>query len=156
MEQKPNPIEKQFTLVLPCSFSTGPFMGRFLREIKENKRFVANKCPQCGRTMLPPRIVCALCHVEAGDWVELSDKGSLVSFDIVYIPTINPMTGKMREVPYSTGNILLDGGDATIWHFLEEKDPAKIRVGMRLQAVFREEGRAGDITDIAHFRTIEE
>ncbi|MBI5967457.1 MAG: Zn-ribbon domain-containing OB-fold protein [Deltaproteobacteria bacterium] len=156
MEQKPNLIEKPFTLVLPCSFSTGPFMGRFLQEIKENKRLVGNKCPQCGRTMLPPRIVCALCHVEAGDWVELSDKGSLVSFDIVYIPTINPMTGKIREVPYATGNILLDGGDATIWHFLEEKDPAKIRVGMRLQAVFREEGRVGDITDIVHFRTIEE
>jgi uncharacterized OB-fold protein len=93
--------------------------------------------------------------VEAGEWVVLSDKGSVVSFDVVYIPTLNPMTGKMREVPYATANVLLDGGDATIWHFLEEKDPAKIRIGMRVQAVFREEGRSGAITDILHFKTIE-
>ena len=155
MEQKPNLIEKQITMTIPCTFSTGPYMGRFLREIRENKRFVANQCPQCGRTMLPPRNVCALCHVEAGDWVELSDRGTLISFDVVFIPTINPMTGKMREVPYATGNVLLDGGDATLWHFLEETDPSKIRVGMRVQAVFREEGRTGAITDILHFRTIE-
>lgn len=140
---------------IPCRLSTGPYMGRFLREIKENKRFVGNKCPECGRTMLPPRIVCALCHVEAEEWVVLSDKGSVVSFDVVFIPTINPMTGKMREVPYATGNVLLDGGDATIWHFLEEKDPAKVRIGMRVQAVFREEGRIGAITDILHFKTVE-
>lgn len=155
MEQKPSLIERQCTLSIPYKFSTGPYMGRFLREIKENKRFVANQCPQCGRTMLPPRIVCALCHVEAGEWVGLSDQGSVISFDVVYIPTIHPMTGKMREVPYATANILLDGGDATIWHFLEEKDPAKIWIGMRVQAVFKEEGRTGDITDILHFRTIE-
>lgn len=148
-------IEFPITLSIPQKFSTGPTMGRFLAEIRDNKKIVANKCSKCGRTQIPPRIVCADCNVECHEWVELEPRGEITTFDVTFVPTINPLTGKMREVPYTTSSILLDGGDATIMHFLDETDPQKIRVGQRAEAVFRPDGeREGKVTDILYFHVI--
>ena len=148
-------IEVQELMRLPLAFSTGPTMGRFLAEIRDRQRIWANKCPKCGRTQLPPRIVCAECHVEVTEWVELKTSGQIVVFDVIYVPTINPLTGKMREVPYTTGSIKLDGGDATLMHFLDETDPKKLRVGQRVEAVFRPAGeRTGSVLDILYFHVI--
>lgn len=149
-------LEMPFTVSLPFRFATGPYMGRFLREIRDNKKFVATRCGVCGRTLLPPSIVCPFCHVKTEGWVELGTKGTLVAFDIVHIPAINPMTGKPRPIPYARGYIMLDGGNAIIGHFLEGADPSKIKVGARVEAVFKEEGRRGEIADILCFRIIEE
>ena len=153
-KQDPELLEIRYTLNLPCRFSTGPTMGRCLKAMRDEKKLLANRCPKCGRTMLPPRIVCAVCHVEAKEWVELKDTGTLLAFDVVHVPSINPLTGKMREVPYATCTVLLDGGDAVLKHFLEEKDPDKIAIGKRVKAVWREE-REGKLTDILCFRIIE-
>jgi len=148
-------IEIQELLSLPVTFSTGPTMGRFLSEIRDHKRVWANKCGKCGRTQLPPRIVCAECNVAVTEWVELKPAGQIVVFDVVYVPTINPLTGKMREVPYTTCSIKLDGGDSTIMHFLDETDPKKLRVGQRAEAVFRPDGeRTGTVLDILYFHVI--
>ncbi len=148
-------VEFPITLSIPQSFATGPTMGRFLSEIRDNKKIMANKCPKCGRTQIPPRIVCAECHVECKEWVELKPAGEITTFDVTYVPTLNPLTGKMREVPYTTGSVLLDGGDASLMHFLDVTDPEKIRVGQRAEAVFRpDEEREGKVTDILYFRVI--
>ena len=138
-------------------FPTGPVMGRFLSSLRDDKKILANKCPKCGRTQLPPRIVCADCNVEVPDtnWIEVGPGGYLTIFDVTFIPTLNPLTGKMREVPYTTGSIVLDGGDATLMHFIDETDPKKIKMFNRVEAVFRPDGeRTGGVLDILHFRLI--
>jgi uncharacterized OB-fold protein len=148
-------IEFPIKLSIPQHFATGPTMGRFLSEIRDNKKIMANKCPRCGRTQIPPRIVCAECHVECHEWVQLEPRGVITTFDVTYVPTINPLTGKMREVPYTTGSVLLDGGDATLMHFFDVTDPEKIHVGQRCEAVFRpDQEREGKVTDILYFRVI--
>jgi len=130
-------------------------MGRFLREFKQ-KRILGVKCPSCGRTFVPPRQMCGRCHTETCEWVELKDTGTLLYYDIVYYEFIDPTTGEKKPVPWVHGPIQLDGSDAIIDHFLEETNPKKLRSGMRVQAVWREEERIGDLTDIICFRTIEE
>jgi uncharacterized OB-fold protein len=140
---------------IPQRFSTGPTMGRFLATLRDEKKILGNKCPACGRTQIPPRIVCAECHVEVNEWVELGPGGYVISYDVVYIPTLNPLTGKMREVPYTTASIILDGGDASVMQFLDETDPKKIQIGQRVEAVFRPDGeRSGSVLDILYFRVI--
>ncbi len=156
-EKKQELVEITELVSVPHKFSTGPTMGRFLSEIRDNKRIMANKCPQCGRTQLPPRIVCAACHCQVDDWIELKNTGEVMSYDVTYVPTLNPLTGKMREVPYTTASILLDGGDTTIMHYLDLTDPKKLKMGMRCEAVFRPDGeREGRVTDILYFRVITE
>ena len=156
-EKKQELVEISELMSVPHKFSTGPTMGRFLREIRDNKRFMANKCPKCGRTQLPPRIVCCVCNIEVNNWVELAPRGEITSYDITFVPTINPLTGKMRGVPYTTASLLLDGGDATFMHFLDVTDPKKLKVGMRAEAVFRPDGeRTGGVTDILYFHVLPE
>jgi hypothetical protein len=140
---------------IPQSFATGPTMGRFLAALRDDKKILGNKCPACGRTQIPPRIVCAECNVEAHEWLELGPGGYVTGYDIVSIPTLNPLTGKMREVPYNTGSIVLDGGDAALMHFIDETDPKKIKMFNRVEAVFRPDGeRTGNVLDILYFRVI--
>lgn len=148
-------IEVPILVSIPQVFSTGPTMGKFLAAFRDEKKILGNRCPVCGRTQIPPRIVCAVCDVEVHEWVELGPGGYLTSFDVVYIPTINPLTGKMREVPYSTGSVVLDHGDAALMHFLDETDPKKIKLFNRVEAVFRPDGeRTGSVLDILYFRVI--
>ena len=99
--------------------------------------------------------VCANCHEETSYWVELSDEGYLASYDVIVIPTINPMTGEMRKVPYAVGRMVLDGGDAMIWHLLDQTDPDKLAFGKRVKAVWTE-NREGRIGDIVHFHVSED
>jgi len=154
-ENKKELIEVPILCSIPQSFSTGPLMGRFLSALRDEKKILGNVCPSCRRTQIPPRINCAVCHVDAHQWVELGPGGYVTSYDVVFVPTINPLTGKMREVPYTTASIVLDGGDATLMHFLDETDPEKIKVGNRVEAVFRPDGeRSGSVLDIHYFRVI--
>lgn len=150
-------LSMPFTLNLPYRFSGGPFLGKFFRELRDHARLWGNRCPKCRRVMLPPRAVCGACHVPAGQWVEISDRGKLITYTVVVFPMSDPMTGKVKPVPYGFGGIQLDGADSALGHFLEEKDLNNLRLGLRVQAVFKpREERVGDLTDILCFRTIEE
>ena len=149
-------IVSRQVLSIPQRFSTGPAMGRFLRELRDNKRIMANKCPKCGRHQLPPREVCAVCRVEATEWEELGPEGTVRDFDIVYYASPDPLTGDTRETPYVACWADLDGtqGDAPLWHLLDAPDLSQVRSGLRVRVVFAEE-RSGRMEDIQHFEIIE-
>lgn len=138
---------------VPYRFAAGRYMTRFLVELRDNGKFLGVKCPSCKRVMIPPRIVCARCHVKTEEWVELGNEGTLAAFTIMYIPMTDPTTGKPHDPPFSYGSVKLDGGDAAIDHFLNiEPDMNKLWVGMRFRAVFRpKENRIGDLSDILYF-----
>nr|HID59432.1 Zn-ribbon domain-containing OB-fold protein [Desulfobacterales bacterium] len=142
---------------IPYLWTAGKYLARLYNEIKENERFVANKCPKCGRILFPPRIVCGRCHVRASDeWIELGPRGTVKDYTIVYYSMKDPSTGKPRPEPYPHAVIVLDGG-GLIQHYLEETDPEKLRVGMRVEPVFKPKSeRVGHPTDIRYFRTVEE
>jgi len=146
-----------FHLVLPYRWAAGPYLSRFFREIRDNKRLLANRCGHCRRILLPPRVVCGQCRAPAGeDWVELSDKGTLRTFIKVVQPGWDPVEGRYRSEMYMVGEIELDGAEGALFdHFLEEQDPQNLLEGMRVQAVWREQ-RSGDLKDILHFKVIQE
>lgn len=139
---------------VPYSYNAGYYVSRYLRELKENKRFVGVKCSKCGKVYVPPRVMCVVCFVKTGDFVPVSDKGTVMAYTVVTVPYTNPNKGEPKKLPFTCACIRLDGSDSNILHCLEELDDKKLRTGMRVQAVF-EEVRTGDhFTDIKHFRTI--
>jgi uncharacterized OB-fold protein len=141
----------------PQRWATGPAMGRFLRALRDEKKILANVCPNCGRSQVPPREVCAVCRVAVHDFEEVGPEGVLRNFDVVYYASPDPVTGQSREVPYATCYVELDGsrGGATLWHELRETDVAKLRRNIRVRAVFEEDGkRTGATTDIKYFEII--
>ena len=142
---------------LPYRYSIGKLAVKFFEELKKNKKIMGSKCSECGKVNFPPRAVCADCMVEMtiDDMVELSPKGTLAGFTVVNYPFTDPNTGGMRPFPYGYALFKLDGADTYTMHFINETDHTKMKVGQRVEAVFREE-REGNIGDIMYYKVIKE
>jgi len=141
-----------FTDPMPYEWSVGKYGSAFFNEIRERKRFLGIKCPGCGLVYVPPRRVCGPCFRELTELVPLSDTGTITAFSVVNYPFIDPATGVQRPIPYTYGYIRMDGADNIFSHIINETDLDKIKVGMKVKAVFRPDGEMrGDINDILHF-----
>ena len=132
-------------------YATGPTMGRWFAGLKERK-FLANKCPQCGRTQIPPREACAICRVRVREFVELGPKGTITAWDIVYYASPDPLTGAVREVPYAVLYIMLDGATEQEAFAMEMKkdDIGRIKMGSRVRPVWAET-TMGSYKDVLYF-----
>ena len=89
------------------------------------------------------------------EWIPVGPQGTLIGGTAVLHAFPDPLTGELRKTPYGYGLILLDGASTSWCFFLEESDGSKMKPGMRVEAVFAEE-RVGNLSDILHFKTIEQ
>jgi len=79
----------------------------------------------------------------------VSDRGTVLTYAVDHeSKPIQPMA-----TPIVYGIIQLDGADTGFVHMLGEVDPEQLRVGMKVQAVFKEE-RVGNILDIKYFKPL--
>jgi len=132
-------------------YSAGKFISKFLVEMRDNKKIIGIKCPKCGLVFAPPKEVCDDCYVEMTEPVEVENVGTIINCTTLHFPFVDPETGVQKEVPYSFGNIKLDGADSLIQNYLVADDMSKIKVGARVEIEFQEE-RVGSLRDIACFR----
>lgn len=155
--QEPELINIPITVDVPYRFAAGKYLARFLVELRDNGKFFGIRCPLCKRVQMPPRIVCAACHVKNTEWVVLGNEGSLVGFTIMYIPLTDPTTGKPHNPPFAYGSVKLDGADSVLDHLINiEPDVNKVWIGMRMRVVLRpQEERIGDLSDILFFEPVE-
>ncbi len=49
-EKREELIVQRQLISVPQRFATGPLFGKFLAELRDNKRIIGNKCPRCGRS----------------------------------------------------------------------------------------------------------
>lgn len=152
-QQEKELISIPMTVDVPYRFAAGSYLTKCLTELRDNGKLFAVECPKCKRVQLPPRIVCAECHVQNERWVELGEEGTLVGFTIMYLPMTDPTTGKPHEPPFVYGSVRLDGSTSVLDHFINvEPDHDKVWVGIRCRMVLRpREKRSGDLNDILYF-----
>ena len=131
----------------------GYYWSKFLAELRDNKRFMATKCHKCGWAYMLPRQTCGKCFVEMDEWVEVGPEGTLTGFTVVRFPYIDPNNGGMKEVPYTSIWVMLDGANTRLMHYCNETDEAKLEVGARMRPVWNE-NRTGSIHDVKHFEII--
>lgn len=136
-------------IYIPNTFSAGAVGSRFLIELRDKKRIMGMRCPTCNRVYVPARSICKDCYGQLDEWVEISDKGTVLTYATDYETKSIQPTG----TPIIYGIIQLDGADTGFVHMLGEVDPEQLRVGMRVQAVFQKE-REGSILDIKYFKPI--
>jgi len=158
-ESEAERIKIEFDRPRPYRWSTGRFMGKAYTEMKENMKFVANRCPKCNEFIWEPKITCGRCKVEANEELEeVPQTGTVVQYTYLVVPMWDPHIGERWANPHPVAIILLD--DCGIYHrgFLEETDPEKLKVGMRVKAVWNEnyDERGEGTWDVLYFRTIEE
>lgn len=143
-------ISIQVVNSIDYNYSTGPIMGKWFQGLKE-KKFYATKCRSCGRTMTPPRGCCALCVVRSEEFVEVGPKGTVVNYDIAYYASPDPLTGEVRETPYSALFVKLDGSEQDIFaHEIKDEDIPRLKRGVRVKPVWNEI-RSGNIHDLLCF-----
>jgi len=150
----PQPLLRvQALLDLTWRYSAGSHFTRFFQALKDDGVILALRCPACRRVYLPPRPVCGNCFRRMEEWVPVGPRGTLRAFTVVHFPFLDPTTGQPRPVPFGMGLIQLDSADTTLNHYLDETDLGRLRLGLRVEAVFREP-REGNMGDIRLFRVL--
>jgi len=136
----PTSIEIQHTASLPES--------AFLRALEEGKLLGA-RTGKTGKVYFPAREADPGTGQQLDEFVELPDRGTVTTFAIINIP----FAGQRIKPPYVAAYVLLDGADIPFLHLILEIDAADVRMGMRVQAVWkpREEWGLG-IDNIDYFR----
>jgi uncharacterized OB-fold protein len=140
VQVSPSAIEIQHTASLPES--------TFLRGLEEGKLLGA-RTGNDGKVYFPAREADPATGKQLDQFVELPDKGTVTTFAIINIP----FAGQRIKPPYVAAYVLLDGADIPFLHLVTEIDATEVRMGMRVQAVWkpREEWGLG-IDNISHFR----
>lgn len=136
----PSSIQIQHTASAPES--------TFLRALEEGKLLGA-RAGKDGKLYFPPREADPATGQPMTEFVELPDKGTVTTFAIINIP----FAGQRIKPPYVAAYVLLDGADIPFLHLVTEIEASEVRMGMRVEAVWkpREEWGLG-IDNISHFR----
>ena len=152
-QESAEPVKKIVTPVR-CEYLYTPGMAstKFLRGLEQGK-FMGQACDECGKVYMPPRGACARCGAPTSKEVEVSHKGTIVTYCTVRVPSENITV----ELPYCAGNILLDGTDITFTALLQEVNFEDVRMGMRVEAVWKPREEWGpSLGNIRYFRPIDE
>ncbi|MDV3129299.1 OB-fold domain-containing protein [Mycobacterium sp. 21AC1] len=120
----------------------------FLRGLQEGKLLGARTGPE-GKVYFPAREADPATGQQLTEYVELADKGTVTTFAIINIP----FAGQRIKPPYVAAYVLLDGADIPFLHLVTDIEAAEVRMGMRVEAVWRPREEWGlGIDNISHFR----
>ena len=120
--------------------TASPGETAYLRGLAEH-RLLGQRCGVCGQVYVPPRGTCPADGVPTSEEVELPESGTVTTFCIVNVG----YPGQKVTPPYVAAAVLLDGADIAFQHLVLGCDPAEVRMGMRVRAVWGEPG------SISHF-----
>jgi len=104
----------------------------FFDSLKENK-LTGTRCVKCKTVYCPPRADCSKCMTSEVEWFELSGRGKLIAYTVVYV---SPETWE-KFVPYAVALIELEEGPK-ILAALRDVKQEDIKVGMPVRVVYFE------------------
>jgi len=110
-----------------------PDMRPFFAAAKRHELMV-QRCKGCGTHRFPAREICSNCLSEESEWVKVSGKGEIFSFNVMH-QVYDP--GFADEVPYAVVVVKLAEG-AKISSNLVGVKPHDIKIGMRVKVVFED------------------
>ncbi|MEC9324677.1 MAG: OB-fold domain-containing protein [Actinomycetota bacterium] len=136
----PSWIEIQHTASQPES--------AFLRALEQGKLLGA-RTGSDGKVYFPPKEANPATGQPLDQYIELADTGTVTTFAIINIP----FAGQRIKPPYVAAYVLLDGADIPVLHLVADIEADQVRMGMRVQAVWkpREDWGLG-IDNIEYFR----
>lgn len=153
MSELPTPLKSIVTPVrLEYDHSAGAAATGFLRGLKQKKILGARPGP--GEPVLvPPRGADPRTSELAAELVEVSDKGTVVTYSVVRVPSENiPF-----ELPYVCVTVLLDGANLGFFHVLQNCPLDEVRIGMRVQAHWLPDDELQEnLASIQYFEPIDE
>lgn len=85
------------------------------------------RCQACEAAHFYPRVLCPFCFSDRTDWVPARGTGTVYTYSTMH---------RGVPAPYTIAYVTLDEG-VTVLTNLVDCDPAAIRIGQRVKAVFR-------------------
>jgi uncharacterized protein len=102
---------------------------------------------------VPPRGADPRTSELAQQAVEVSDKGTVVTYSVIRVPSENIKF----DLPYVCVNILLDGAAIGFFHVLQNCPLDRVRIGMRVRAKWVSDDKlAPTVASIEYFEPIDE
>ncbi|HXZ35163.1 MAG TPA: Zn-ribbon domain-containing OB-fold protein [Thermodesulfobacteriota bacterium] len=145
------PVVVHQDLRVPYRYSMGAVPSKFFIEIRDHQKIMGIRCPSCDVVFIPPRSTCGRCFSQLHEWVEVGNQGTLETYTQVrYSTPVQPAVA-----PFYYGIIKPDGADTGLAHMVGDLKGKEPRIGMRVQAVFKEE-RKGNMLDILYFKPVKE
>lgn len=136
-------------IYIPNTYTAGALGTEVLTRLRDERQILGMRCPGCNRVYVPARSTCKDCFARLDELVEVSDKGTVLTYTVVNEP--NPC--QPAEPPLTYAVIQLDGADNGFVHMLGGVEAEQLKIGMRVQAVFGKE-RKGSVLDIKHFQPL--
>ncbi len=145
IQVSPSSIEIQHTASRPES--------AFLRALEQGRllagRTRSRGAEKAGPVYFPAREADPATGRQLDEFIELSDAGTVTTFAIINIP----FAGQRIKPPYVAAYVLLDGADIPVLHLVSDIDADQVRMGMRVQAVWKPRDEWGlGIDNIEYFR----
>lgn len=133
---------------LPYRYIAGDYRARAMRGL-QNKQFIGSKDAQTGKVFVTPLVCSPESFAPATEFVVLAGRGVVTTFCVVNIPVI----GRELQLPYVAASVALDGADISIFAAIQECAVADVRMGMRVEAVWKPDGeRTGSFDDVLYFK----
>jgi len=139
-------------IYLDYHYIAGRSSAEFLKATHEG-RLLGRRSRGTGKVLVPPQGVCPETGDFLGEVVELGHSGTVIGFTVVHLP----IPGSELKPPFAVANILVDGADEAFSHLVGECEAADVRLGMRVEAVWKPHEQWGyGLENIRWFRPIDE
>jgi len=134
---------------IPYHNYVGRLASDFFIKLRDDTKITGTRCDKCNKVYVPPKSVCGYCFSKLDKLIDVRSTGTLLTFtQVFYKEAVQPV-----EPPFTYGVVLLDGSDTGMVHLIGEAKPEDIKIGMRLQAVFKD-SREGNILDVKYFKPL--
>jgi len=101
-------------------------------------RLLVQVCNRCGRTRHPPGPLCPSCRSSDLGWRELSGRGTVYTYTIVWRAFVPSLADRL---PYVVAVVELEGGDgARLLSNVVDVDATMVQVGMPVEVVWEDVG----------------
>jgi uncharacterized OB-fold protein len=131
-------------------YTNGVAGNRFFNHLKKKNTFLANKCPECKKVYLPPRLYCEDCFCEIPDkaWMEVPTKGTVRYATVATLDTF----GEELKPPKVIALIDIDKTDSAMIGLIKTRNLDSDFTGVKVKAVLRPKNkREGTLKDILYF-----
>jgi len=106
-------------------------------------KLAGSRCKACGKLYFPARPMCPECHGKEMEAAELSGKGRLSAYSVIYIaPTAMIQAGYDRKNPYCAAVVNLEEGPSICAQLVgvDVAHPETIKIGTPVNATFLDRG----------------
>jgi uncharacterized OB-fold protein len=94
-------------------------------------KLMGGKCLKCGKIQFPPRPVCDNCFSKEFEWVEIPNKGKLLTYTVIHVAP----TQFQSLAPYAVGIAQL-AYDVKLPGMIQDVALEQVKIGMPLTVVF--------------------